>query len=665
MGWAVSGLVYFAYRVVGFVMGLLPLETVTRLARGVGIVVWYVSRSYRALVLRNLEIAFGSEWSPGKRAWVGRESFARLAANMVAGVWWGGRDIRELLDYVEVEGFENFQSVLDSGRGAVVVLSHTGNWELASRLVPRLFPCPTGSIYQPLSNPWMDHAMRVQRMREGMRLFDRREGFHGAIEMVRSGGLVGVLADQHAGGGGYWCPFFGRLTSTTTLPAIMAMRSGGAVLACAVYSRPNGRWKLVFRPEISVRGRSVEEWTLRINREIEAQIREQPQDWLWAHNRWKQPRSNWLLGKARRGVARGGFTQKLRLVVRSPNWLGDAVMALPAVRALKKGRPDLEVSVLAPEKLADLWRQIPEVDRVLLIPSGAGLPTVAKKLRAEKFDAALLLPNSLRVALEVWMAGIPLRFGLPGNGRSFFLNRPLRPRQEAGASRPLEHQVHHYFHLVRSIGAPVPPGAEAINAVNPLRGNCLGTWPDGVLRTEQFQVAVCPGAEFGPAKRWFPERFAGVMREVSGRFSCRWHVVGVAGDRPAGERIRESLGGEGTGGVLCENWMGRTTLHALIQLLTGCDLLLSNDTGTMHLAAILGVPVVAVFASTEPQLTGPLGRGHVVIQHRVPCGPCFLRECPLDFECMKRVSVAEVAAAVADLLEKKAQSKKSSPLGEV
>jgi ADP-heptose:LPS heptosyltransferase len=111
--------------------------------------------------------------------------------------------------------------------------------------------------------------------------------------------------------------------------------------------------------------------------------------------------------------------------------------------------------------------------------------------------------------------------------------------------------------------------------------------------------------------------------------------------------------------------MGRTTLHGLIQLLTGCDLLLSNDTGTMHLAAILGVPVVAVFASTEPQLTGPLGRGHVVIQHRVPCGPCFLRECPLDFECMKRVSVAEVAAAVADLLEKKAQSKKSSPLGEL
>jgi lipopolysaccharide heptosyltransferase II len=350
------------------------------------------------------------------------------------------------------------------------------------------------------------------------------------------------------------------------------------------------------------------------------------------------------------------MTHRFRMVVRSPNWLGDAVMAVPAVRALKQGRPDLELTVLVPEKIADLWRQIPEVDRVLPLPPGGGILATAARLREEKFDAALLLPNSLRVGLEAWCAGIPRRVGVRGHSRSVFLNQLVGERRTGGEGGPqARHHVYHYLHLARSIGAPGTTHFElGRDGFSP--GDGAGdvgadrAWFDGKKRDEDFQVAVCPGAEFGAAKRWFPERFAEVMRVVSETRRCRWHVVGVAKDQPVGERIEAAFASGAEGRVCVENWMGRTSLRELIALLRRCRVLLTNDTGTMHLAAVLGVPTVAVFGSTDPAATGPLGEGHVVVRHEVPCGPCFLRECPLDFACMEGVSVQEVVGAVQEKL---------------
>ncbi|MEI6871952.1 MAG: glycosyltransferase family 9 protein, partial [Verrucomicrobiota bacterium] len=162
-------------------------------------------------------------------------------------------------------------------------------------------------------------------------------------------------------------------------------------------------------------------------------------------------------------------------------------------------------------------------------------------------------------------------------------------------------------------------------------------------------VAVCPGAEFGSARRWFPERFAEVIERVSGSCAVEWVLVGVSKDAPAGEAIEAALP-QGRG-IALENRIGRTKLEELLECLRECDALLTNDTGTMHLAAMLGVRVVAVFGSTEPRLTGPLGVGHAVLQHQVPCGPCFQRECHLDLACMKGVRALEVAQALEALLQ--------------
>jgi lipopolysaccharide heptosyltransferase II len=162
----------------------------------------------------------------------------------------------------------------------------------------------------------------------------------------------------------------------------------------------------------------------------------------------------------------------------------------------------------------------------------------------------------------------------------------------------------------------------------------------GLVRGSEIKVALCPGAEYGPAKRWLGERFIETARAVSAQSKAHWIIFGTARDAAIAEAIAKDLGEN------CTNRAGKTSIEDLIAELRECRLLLTNDTGTMHLAALLGIPVVAIFGSTEPRLTGPLGNNHIVLRHQVECSPCFLRECPIDFRCMKAVTTDEVVSAV-------------------
>ena len=160
----------------------------------------------------------------------------------------------------------------------------------------------------------------------------------------------------------------------------------------------------------------------------------------------------------------------------------------------------------------------------------------------------------------------------------------------------------------------------------------------------KIKIGLCPGAEYGPTKRWLPERFAEAALLVAAHTPVEWTIFGTVADAESAEKIASKLGES------CVNRVGKTSLEELISELRECRALLTNDTGTMHLAALLGVPVVAIFGSTEPRLTGPLGDGHRVVRHHVECSPCFLRECPIDFRCMNAVTAEEVANAVLALV---------------
>jgi lipopolysaccharide heptosyltransferase II len=362
------------------------------------------------------------------------------------------------------------------------------------------------------------------------------------------------------------------------------------------------------------------------------QIRESPADWFWVHNRWKIPSPNFLTISQRRGthLPEGCNPENLlpfRVVVRSPNWLGDAVMSANAARAFKLGRPDSRLTILCPGKLAAFWRAVPEVDHVLEIPKGASVFQVAGLLRGQ-FDVAVLFPNSIRSAMEVWLAGIPRRVGFAGRGRTRLLNQPIVIKKKERVPKPLHH-AERYWLLASKCGA-LPPDPLP-SRWNPPSGNPV--------------FGICPGAEYGPAKRWPTDQFRAAMEQVSSKTPCSWKIFGAAGDRAVAEEICEGFPGT------VENLAGQTSLEELMNQLVGCHALLTNDTGTMHLADFLGVPLVALFGSTEPRLTGPKNPTSIVLRHQVECSPCYLRECPLDFRCMKSLSPELAGNALLSLID--------------
>lgn len=207
--------------------------------------------------------------------------------------------------------------------------------------------------------------------------------------------------------------------------------------------------------------------------------------------------------------------------------------------------------------------------------------------------------------------------------------------REPRKPRGLEHHSLRFLRIASDCGAETSNIQHPTSNIHP---------PDA---GKPHQIGLCPGAEYGPAKRWLPERFAETAVMISAEAPVQWVLFGTNNDAATGKQIAGAIGDH------CINRIGQTTLDQLIDELRQCRVLLTNDTGTMHLAAFLGVPVVAIFGSTEPWLTGPLGQGHIILRHHVECSPCFLRECPIDFRCMKAVSTREVADALLSLLEKR------------
>ncbi len=614
------------------VIRVLPLPVCFALGQAAGALLWAILPGYRRLARENLARAFEGEMPPAAVRRLTFQNFTTLGANACCAFRVAAMGEEEIRRCAAIEGLEHVTAGLNRGKGVVLMISHIGNWELFAQANFHARPYPTGTVYQALRNRRLDDLITRDRRRNGVATFDRKRDLGKAMALLRAGGLVAILVDQHAGDSGVWTPLFRRLSSTSPLAASLATRTGAAVVPMAVFTAGFAKWRISARPEIPYNPDQPDQLTANINRALESQIRESPRDWFWVHNRWKVPHPDFLLARTKRGVYLPADTDPMslrpfRILIRSSNWLGDAVMSSPAVRAIKAGREDAQVTVLSPKKLADFWTSLPEVDHVIPIEEDASVFSVAWKIRG-RFDVAVLFPNSARSALEVWLGGIRRRVGYAGHKREWMLNQVVKEGKKH--LRP-QHQAAHYMRIADRLGAPKLPLA----------------YPTAPPPTGPLRVGICPGAEYGAAKRWFPIRFRDTMKRIAATVDCEFVIFGVEKDRPVAEDV---TAGFQAGTSRVTDLTGRTTLAELIAELRTLRVLVTNDTGTMHLAAALGVPVVAIFGSTEPALTGPLGDQHTVIRHQVECSPCFQRDCPLDFRCMEAVTADEVAAAALERL---------------
>ncbi len=320
----------------------------------------------------------------------------------------------------------------------------------------------------------------------------------------------------------------------------------------------------------------------------------------------------------------------MKILVRVPNWVGDAVMSLPALEHLRRSVPDAEIVLAARPSVAGLYSALTKF-RVL--------PCDLAQVRAERFDHAILLPNSLDAAWFAWRAGVPERWGYARDGRTPLLTRAIRvPR----AGEIPEHQAYYYLELLRRLGFAErwPPPEEFVLPRTRERDRlkALGVSCRGVV------VGLNPGAAYGTAKRWLPARYSELGRRLAREKGAEIVLFGAESERALAEEIAREIG---SGAV---STAGRTSMADFLALASGVDLFITNDNGTMHVAAVMGTPVLAVFGSTDERATSPIGPRARVFKKPVPCSPCLLRHCPVDHRCMREISVNEVFEASCQMI---------------
>ena len=331
-----------------------------------------------------------------------------------------------------------------------------------------------------------------------------------------------------------------------------------------------------------------------------------------------------------------------RVVVRATNWLGDAVMSLPAIRAIREVFPHAHVAVVARPWVADLYSRERSINRVIAYPAKtfAEKRAFAARLRAEHFDAAILLPNSFDSALTMWMAGIPERIGYKRDARGMLLTRAIPVPEPGDIPR---HERFYYLELLRRAGMMERfPAAGPIELDGIEAAREAGARKMADLGVAQPVIGISPGAAYGNAKRWLPERFAAAAAKVARERGAAVLVFGSAAERALCTQVADAVPG-------ARNLAGETSLREFIDLTAACSLFLSNDSGAMHIASALGVPVAAVFGATDDTATAPSGRRSLVIREHADCSPCLLRECPIDHRCMTRVTADRVAEAALSL----------------
>ena len=587
----------FLLKALGWLTARAPEGLLRALSAVLGDMVFYLGGRRRRLVRSNLHHAF-PERTAGWRDRIGRESCRRLFETgllSLATPYLSPERLRVILRASpELEAV--YRRHATDPAPSLICSPHLAYWETQTAK-PLVLPSPFpefGIIYRPLDNPAADAFVKSARERFGMKLLSRRDGFAEALKILRRRGFVGVLFDQNAGLQGALTTLFGRVCSTTELPGLMAEKFNARVLA--LFPRRLGFWRIeVGVDEIAHDGTS-NAVTLGLNRWLERTLSGDDNlcaSWLWSHDRWRHqdmPSKRLRLESKRdllaadltaRGLER--LPRRTRLLVRLPNWLGDVVMALPLLRAIRAGRPDAEITLIARPQFAALLREWNVADRVVTLPPrGAGYWRFFRRMREEHPDCHLLFTNSFRGDLEAWLAGSRQRFGIvrPGKIRPLLSHAYSPP---AGFNEAGTHQLE----LWRAFLAHFGLTAEI---------DCTPQFP--AVASKEGPIGLIAGSENTPEKRWPVARWRELIAALP---ESSFVLFGTAGDAVLTREIAAGFPLERVSDLA-----GKTDLTTFAARLRSCRLLVTNDTGGMHLANALGVPVVGLFGPTNPVRTGPV-----------------------------------------------------------
>ncbi|HCY86041.1 MAG TPA: lipopolysaccharide heptosyltransferase II [Desulfobacteraceae bacterium] len=336
-----------------------------------------------------------------------------------------------------------------------------------------------------------------------------------------------------------------------------------------------------------------------------------------------------------------------RILIRAANWVGDAIMTTPVIRAVRQNYPQAHITVLAKPWVIPVYETNPHVDEVMVYDNGGrhskGLGTLrlARDIRNRGFHLSILMQNAFEAALLAFLAGVPERLGYNTDARSLLLNRCVKmdPALKKG------HLIDYYIAILTNAG--LKPSGRDLELHIPQTDkiwaqDCLADLNIGPVSPV---IGINPGATGGTAKRWFPERYAELTKKLSEDYGTRVIIFGGPADHALGEEISGMVPG------CCVNMAGKTSLARAFALIGACDLFVTNDSGLMHAAAAQNINQVAVIGSTDVVATAPANENSIMVREAVDCSPCLKDECPIDHRCMDRISVETVAKACHSLLE--------------
>ncbi len=616
-----------------------------RIAISLGIIVgslWYIAdRRHRRVAKSNMTYAFLGEKNHKEINRLAPRCFSQIGINFIEFLRCKKFFKQSYRKYFTIEGLENVNEAIKKQKGAIVIAAHFGNWELMSILAP-LAGLKATTVAAPIRNKRVQDYLKKMRTSAGMELVFKKDASKALLSRLRNNESVVIFIDQSAGVEGVWIDFFNRKASTTGLPALLVLKTGAKVLSVFLIRNSRYRYKLIFEKPFEIKNtgnlrKDLHSNTQNFTNMIEKYVRKYPDHWFWVHRRWKP-------SPVRNAVK--PFQRIENILIKETNWIGDVIMTLPALEYIKKLFPQTRISVLIKQEIADLLKNNPFIDEIIPYHHRLGFRGLIDKLKTIKdirhryFALAVIFPNSFESALWMFAARIPMRLGANTDGRGILLTHKIPPRTAN------VHQLDYFRQIARALGK-----SEITKHPKTYVAQDEKKWAENFLRqhgidSQYHLVGINPGAAYGPAKRWLPERFAELSTKLIENQRAQIIIFGDEKEVELSNFIQNRI----KNNVL--NLCGKTTLAQLSALIEKCSVFVTNDTGPMHLAASLGTKVVAIFGSTSPFRTSPTG-DFVVLKKDVECSPCFKRECPADMKCMTAITVEDVYEKVINFLQNK------------
>lgn len=339
-------------------------------------------------------------------------------------------------------------------------------------------------------------------------------------------------------------------------------------------------------------------------------------------------------------------TADKKIIVRSPNWIGDAVLATPFIKALRAKFPYAYIAVLSKPWVYDIWKANTYIDEIIEYKntSSAGFLKIVKEIKNKKFDTSIILPKSFSSALMMFLAGVNERVGFATEGRGFLLNKKAAFANE----KRLNHMLEEFIDIGREIGLEFKDKEPyiSIDKDDEIHGELI-LLSNGVSSRDKI-VGVCPAAAYGPAKRWFLERFIEASRKIIKKHHVKILLFGSKAEADLIKKIKDNIEKDAIA------LAGQVSLGEMCAILKKCRFVLTNDTGPMHVAAALKIPTISIFGSSSPAWTSPIGKKHIVIYKKVKCSPCFEKTCKNKqhpYKCFDLIKTEEVLYSVDKILK--------------